>query len=148
MAITAWAAKFWTNAIMPFAEGSYLLAEDRDDADQSVLVQHRYAQDAAVASKRNGGDHKRIALQIVWLRGHVGDLDRLFGVCRTPNGSVATWSDDSRPRLFICRWRVVMSGGAKAIPVLEIKRTKLGVADADCVLQHGCKHWLKIAGRA
>ena len=32
------------------------------------------------------------------------------------------------------------------VPALDI--SKLGVADADCVLQHSCKHRLKIAGRA
>ena len=33
-----------------------------------------------------------------------------------------------------------------AVPTIDI--SKLGVADADGVLQHGCKHRLKIAGRA
>ena len=33
-----------------------------------------------------------------------------------------------------------------AIPAIDI--SKLGVADADGFLQHGCKHRLKIAGRA
>jgi hypothetical protein len=29
-----------------------------------------------------------------------------------------------------------------------VDATKLGSADTDGILQHGCKHWLKIAGRA
>ena len=33
-----------------------------------------------------------------------------------------------------------------AVPTVDI--SKLGVADADGLLQHGRKHWLKIAGRA
>jgi hypothetical protein len=33
-----------------------------------------------------------------------------------------------------------------AIPAMDI--SKLGVADADGILQYGCKHRLKIAGRA
>ena len=32
------------------------------------------------------------------------------------------------------------------IPAVDI--SKLGVTDADSILQHGCKHRLKIAGRA
>jgi hypothetical protein len=31
-----------------------------------------------------------------------------------------------------------------AIPAMDI--SKLGVADADGILQHGCKYWLKITG--
>ena len=35
----------------------------------------------------------------------------------------------------------------QAFAVLALDISKLGVADADGVLQHGCKHWLKIARR-
>ena len=33
-----------------------------------------------------------------------------------------------------------------AVPAIDI--SKLGVADANGILQHGLEHWLKIAGRA
>ena len=37
-------------------------------------------------------------------------------------------------------------GARLAVPAVDI--AELGVADADCVLQHAGKYWLKIAGRA
>ena len=43
--------------------------------------------------------------------------------------------------------RCIMRGNeAQGVTVPAVDASKLGVADANCVLQHGCKHWLKIAG--
>src|SRR5271169_1501465 len=36
----------------------------------------------------------------------------------------------------------------KASAIAAVDTAELGIADADTILQHGRKHWLKIAGRA
>ena len=44
MAMTAWAAKFWTSSICLSVNGPDLLAIDIDRADQLVILEHRHAE--------------------------------------------------------------------------------------------------------
>jgi hypothetical protein len=46
------------------------------------------------------------------------------------------------------RWHIPRRDKAELLSLPKIERAKLGVAYADGLLQHGCKHRLKIAGRA
>src|SRR5271156_5263771 len=106
-------------------ERANFLTEDRDDTNEFVLMEHRYAEDTAMTAKRDGRDAKRIALDIASFRHHVGDLDRSLCVCRAPKASAGMWMQNTRARLLIGGGRVVRRNGAKAAALVEVSTPNL-----------------------
>ncbi len=121
------------------------MAEDGDDTNQLIFMEHWDGENTAIAAERDGRDDEWIALDISPFQRYVGDLDHLLRLCRTPYTCVGGWMHDPRPRLLISGWRVVHRSGAEAVALAEVKRTELGLADAGCVLEHGLEHGLQLA---
>src|SRR5271169_6383279 len=97
-------------------------------------MEHRHAEDTAIAAKRDRRDGKWIALDIASFQHHVGDLDRSLGICRAPKAGVGRRMHDFGARLLIGGWCVVHRRSAKAFVLVEVKRTEFGLADASGVL--------------
>ena len=132
-------------------EGTNLLADNDERADQFVLLQHRDGQKRPYAPKFDGRNDIRIALfDVACVRRKIGDVNHRL--CRHH----ATEQDVSDSGRNGERLRASAKAGGVlcvadevqgvAVPTVDI--SELGVADADRILQHGRKHWLKIAGRA
>ena len=56
MAMTAWAAKFWTKLDLLVGERPNLLAVDGNRADQLALLEHRHDEQCADAGKFDGSN--------------------------------------------------------------------------------------------
>ena len=79
----------------------------------------------------------------------IGDVDHRFGRQHTTDRVFRTRTKRYAPAsLGEGRRRIVRRDEVQGVAVPAVDISKLGVADADRILQHGCKHRLKIAGRA
>ena len=72
---------------LPGSKGTNFLAENADNTNQLVLLEHWYSQQRAHASKFDGRNHCRIALfKIGLFCGKIGDLNGCFDCRHTTEG--------------------------------------------------------------
>ena len=91
MAMTAWAAKFCDQLDLLVGERPDLLAVDGDRADQLVVLEHRHAQDGAIAARRSTQRRLR-SRERKPRRLNVGDVDHLLRVEHTrPSACQPDW---------------------------------------------------------
>ena len=63
MAMTAWAAKFFTSSICLSVNGLHLLAVNSDRPDHLVILEHRHGNQSADAGDINCANGQRIAIE-------------------------------------------------------------------------------------
>src|SRR5262249_18401291 len=131
------------------SKGVNLLTENVDDADKLVFPEHRDGEYGSKAAKLNGRGDVRIAFEVSWTCGRVGDVDHLLRSCHTVECRVRPGADQSAPALlYERRRRIVKRGRTKAVSIAEIQHSELGLANLGRILQHRLEHRLQSARRA
>src|SRR6516164_3992965 len=94
--------------------------------------------------------NRRTPLRIVSMLAYVIDLDDLLSGCDPAERGIRRRSEQqlASARFGICRRRVVQGDRAKCVAFAEPKRAEFGLADANCVLEHGLEYGLQLARRA
>src|SRR6516165_3600036 len=72
-------------------ERAHLLAEDVDDANQLIFMEHWDAENAAIAAKLDGSDGEWMALDISPLQRRIDGLAHLLCLRHTPKVCVGGW---------------------------------------------------------
>src|SRR5262249_4723083 len=132
-----------------FGEGTHLLSQDINRADQLVLLEHRNGKHASIARDLDRVEDKRVALDVGLRRPNICHMCCPLGGSDTTEWHVRWWPNErlTCERLDI-RWRGIVRGhGTKGVRVTQEQRTELGLANAYRVLKDGVKHWHQFAAR-
>jgi hypothetical protein len=129
---------------------AHLLTVQGEHADQLVLLEHRHEEDGAHSSQLDAGDHCRQTLPGVALfRCRIGEVNHRLARYHAAHGRFRFRTEWRLPAGFGERCRSVMRGGqGQSVTVPAVDVAELGVANPRCLLQHGGKHRLEVAGRA
>src|SRR6185312_7358235 len=126
-------------------EGTHLLAEYGDEADQFVPLEHWHSQHRASAGKIYKFDVGFIALEVGWTGPNIVDMRNLLGSGDVPKAALRMGTDHLiKPhRELWCG--IVDRNPVKGAAVVKIQRTEAGLADPRGVFQNGLEHWLQLA---
>ena len=127
-------------------EGTDLPADQRERANQFIVLEQRNREDGPIA-RFHAGRYKWMVVGRE--RPDIGDLDHLLGDCEASQGRVRWWPQQriTRARLDVGGGVVVCSNHAKGICVVQVEISENGLADARCALQHGLEYRSQLAGR-
>src|SRR6516164_400960 len=80
---------------VPVGEAAHLLAENDNDADQLILLEHGDREHGAIAAELGTGDRDRITLEIELLIRNIGTLVDLPGPCGATEWNIGTGTQDA-----------------------------------------------------
>src|SRR6516225_9876367 len=130
-------------------ERANLVAIEDNGADQSLLLEHRHAQDCPHTTTLDSGNNDWITFQITARRRQVDDLNGLLGARNARNDSFRSWPPISLLlQIFsICWHRTMYCNNFPGSAVISIHEPEFGLTNFHSVSQHCLKDRLQLAGR-
>ena len=121
------------------------MAENGDEAEQFVFLEHRDSQHRASASKIYKFDVGFIAFEVGSAGPDIVDVRNLFGSSDVPKAAFRMGTDHLTQPHREFGWRIVEPNPTKDVTIIKIQRTEPGLADPRGVLQYSVENWLQIA---
>ena len=127
-------------------ERTDLLAEETDDPDQVVVLDHRHAERGPNAGDLHGLDRPRMALDIRPRRRKIGYVSRAAGVQDFVERAAGRGTKHHTLGLRKCRRHVIGRVEAQPVSFEAIERGEFRLTNAGRFLEHGRKHRREVAG--